>query len=297
MAGMIIQSTPVSFGAAGTPILVGVNNGISNDPAATAYALEHGYENFADFLALIGSRVALLHAISGILVPLIVICVMTRLYGPNRSFVEGLRAWKFAVFASLAMTVPYVTVAFLLGPEFPTLLGALIGLTIVVTAARLKIFVPKDEFVFGDKSEWDDDWTGSVEIREEDLVDNNIGFLRAWSPYLMVAGLLVITRMDFLPFKEWLSTKALIEFPELFDTAINVKVQPLYLPGTIFLVVVACTYFIHGMKFDAFEKAASKSVMTPIRSPIPNWKDENIMLLTVLLPANERPEPTNEGSE
>lgn len=268
MAGMIIQSTPVSFGAAGTPILVGVNNGISNDPAATAYALEHGYENFADFLALIGSRVALLHAISGILVPLIVICVMTRLYGPNRSFVEGLRAWKFAVFASLAMTIPYVTVAFLLGPEFPTLLGALIGLTIVVTAARLKIFVPKDEFVFGDKSEWDDDWTGSVEIREEDLVDNNIGFLRAWSPYLMVAGLLVITRMDFLPFKEWLSTKALIEFPELFGTAINVKVQPLYLPGTIFLVVVACTYFIHGMKFDAFEKAASKSVMTTIQASV-----------------------------
>ena len=29
MAGMIIQSTPVSFGAAGTPILVGVNNGLS----------------------------------------------------------------------------------------------------------------------------------------------------------------------------------------------------------------------------------------------------------------------------
>jgi lactate permease len=28
MAGMIIQSTPVSFGAAGTPILVGVNTGL-----------------------------------------------------------------------------------------------------------------------------------------------------------------------------------------------------------------------------------------------------------------------------
>ena len=33
MAGMIIQSTPVSFGAAGTPILVGVNNGLSGSPA------------------------------------------------------------------------------------------------------------------------------------------------------------------------------------------------------------------------------------------------------------------------
>ena len=32
-AGMIIQSTPVSFGALGTPILVGVNTGLSADPA------------------------------------------------------------------------------------------------------------------------------------------------------------------------------------------------------------------------------------------------------------------------
>jgi len=32
IAGMIIQSTPVSFGACGTPILVGVNTGLSADP-------------------------------------------------------------------------------------------------------------------------------------------------------------------------------------------------------------------------------------------------------------------------
>jgi lactate permease len=267
MSGMIIQSTPVSFGAAGTPILVGVNNGLSNDPAATAYAAAQGFETFPDFLALIGSKVALLHAISGTLVPLIVICVMTRIYGPNRSFVEGLRAWKFALFASLAMTIPYVTVAYLLGPEFPTLLGALIGLTIVVTAAKFKFLVPKDEFSFADKSDWDDEWTGIVEIKEEDLVDNNIGFLRAWSPYLVVAGLLVITRMDFLPFKAWLSDIA-IEATELFGTAINVKVQPLYLPGTIFLVAVAFTFLVHGMRVAPFQKAATKSIKTTVQASV-----------------------------
>ena len=31
VSGMIIQSTPVSFGAAGTPILIGVNNGLSTE--------------------------------------------------------------------------------------------------------------------------------------------------------------------------------------------------------------------------------------------------------------------------
>ena len=47
---------------------------------------------------------------------------------------EGLAVWKFAVFAALAMTVPYLAVAYLLGPEFPSLLGGLIGLAIVVPA-------------------------------------------------------------------------------------------------------------------------------------------------------------------
>jgi lactate permease len=268
MSGMIIQSTPVSFGAAGTPILVGVGGGLSNDPAATTYAAVQGYDEFPDFLAFIGSKVALLHAISGILVPLIVICVMTRFFGTNRSFSEGLRAWKFAVFASLSMTIPYVTVAYFMGPEFPTLLGALIGLTIVVTAARFNIFVPKDTFEFGDKSTWDDEWSGTIEIKEEDLVDNNIGFLRAWSPYLIVAALLVVTRQDFLPFKSWLANDAVVEIPELFATSINVKIQPFYLPGTVFLIAAFYTFFVHSMKLTSLQKAASKSVKTTLQASV-----------------------------
>ena len=267
MAGMIIQSTPVSFGAAGTPILVGVNDGTINDPAVQAYAAANGLEPFSEFLALVGSKVAVLHAISGILVPLMVICMMTKLYGPNRSFAEGLRAWKFAVFASLAMTIPYVIVAFLLGPEFPTLLGALIGLTVVVTAARYNFLTPKDSFDFGEKSNWDEEWTGSVEIREEDLVDNNIGFFRAWSPYFVVAGLLVVTRLEFLPFKDFLKGIA-IQVPELFGTAINVKEEPLYVPGTTFLVAVIFTYRVHKMNFESAKRAVSKSFKTTLQASV-----------------------------
>lgn len=267
MAGMIIQSTPVSFGAAGTPILVGVNGGLANDAAAQAYATEHGFETFADFLALIGSKVAILHAISGIFVPLIVICVMTRFYGENKSFREGLQAWKFAIFASLAMTVPYVCVAYFLGPEFPTLIGALTGLAIVITAARNGFLVPKDSWDFPDKSSWDESWTGTIEIKESDLTDRGIGFVRAWLPYLVVASLLVITRLDFLPFKAFLSGAAL-QATEIFDTPITVKVQPLYLPGTVFLVAAAFTYLAHGMKPGDAKRAISKSLRTTLQASV-----------------------------
>ena len=32
----------------------------------------------------------------------------------------------------------------------------------------------------------------------------HISMVAAWSPYIIVAALLVITRLDLLPFKEWL---------------------------------------------------------------------------------------------
>ena len=56
-AGMIIQSTPVSFGAAGTPILVGVNTGLSGDAGVQGFAAALGYTEWTEFLALIGAKV------------------------------------------------------------------------------------------------------------------------------------------------------------------------------------------------------------------------------------------------
>src|SRR5690606_3259354 len=43
VAGMLIQCTPVSFGALGTPILVGVRDGLQNDPAVAQYAAAAGF--------------------------------------------------------------------------------------------------------------------------------------------------------------------------------------------------------------------------------------------------------------
>ena len=91
MAGMIIQSTPVSFGALGTPILVGVNTGLSADPAIAVYAATAGYGEWSDYLASIGLKVATLHAIAGTLIPLILVSFMTRFFGKDRSFRHGLQ--------------------------------------------------------------------------------------------------------------------------------------------------------------------------------------------------------------
>ena len=99
MAGMIIQSTPVSFGAAGTPIMVGVQKGLEDD-AVTAFMASGGLDKLG-LLEIIGFKVAVLHALAGTFVPLLVIAFMTRIYGKNRCFSEGLALWPFALFSAL----------------------------------------------------------------------------------------------------------------------------------------------------------------------------------------------------
>jgi lactate permease len=267
LAGMTIQSTPVSFGAAGTPILVGVRTGLENDAAVLQYMSEKGFTEIFGFLHVIGFKVALLHMIAGTIVPLITVCMLTRYFGANRSFAEGLKAWKFALFAAFAMTVPYISVAHFLGPEFPSLLGGLIGLSIVITAARRKLLVPHDAWQFVDKASWQPEWTGSFEIREKDIRDRGISLPRAWSPYVLVAVLLVVTRLDFLPFKSFMQGLA-IRIPEVFDTAISINVSPLYLPGTIFLLAAVFAFLVHGMSRASARRALHKSAKTALQASV-----------------------------
>ena len=257
-AGMIIQSTPVSFGAAGTPILVGVRGGLGN-----------AVETTPELLAMIGLKVAVLHAIVGTLIPLWVVSIMTRFFGKNRSFSEGVAVWRFALFAALAMTIPYVIVAYLLGPEFPSLLGGLIGLAIVVPAAKRGFLVPaaKDYWDFDKQQNWDSEWTGSLAVGEASHATEGIGMLRAWTPYMLVAILLVATRIESLHLVEYVKGCA-IPVERILGTAISHTLRPLYLPGTVFIVVSLATSLLHGMKWRVYCRAWTKSAKTLVAASV-----------------------------
>lgn len=261
MAGMIIQSTPVSFGALGTPILVGVNTGLSADPAIAEYAATLGYAEWADFLRFVGFRVAVLHAITGTLVPLILVSFMTRFFGRDKSFADGLRVWPFAIFAALSMTIPYVTAAYLLGPEFPALIGSLVGLAIVVSSARAGFLLPRPDqsWEFDDKANWPSDWTGSVQIRDVTHHSGSMGLLKAWLPYVIVALLLLSSRMVD-PFRAFLQSWTL-NWSGILGSTVNMNtVQPLYLPGTLFIVASLATLALHQIPGPAYRKAWTTSL-------------------------------------
>ncbi|WP_299912309.1 L-lactate permease [uncultured Paracoccus sp.] len=259
---LIIQSTPVSFGAVGTPILVGVNTGLSGQAIVEQTITPMA---FTDYLVEIAVKVATLHGLIGFLIPLIMIGMMTRFFGPRRSFAEGFRIWKFALFAGLAFTVPYWIIASLLGPEFPSLVGGIIGLLIVVPAARAGFLIPKEVFDFPPRDQWDGKWVGKL----DDLEDHRAGLemmslLKAWAPYIFVVLLLVATRT--IPdFKAWLTApERTMAFDDLFGSGINARVQWLYLPGTVLILASLFTFLFHRMRPADYGKALRSSGSTMI---------------------------------
>lgn len=260
MVSLIIQSTPVSFGAVGTPILVGVRTGLVDQPLVEQTIAPMA---FHDYLMQIAAKVAMIHGLVGFLIPLILVGMLTRFFGTNRSFVEGFRIWKFALFAGLAFTVPYWIIAATLGPEFPSLLGGIIGLLIVVPAAKRGFLIPKETFDFPPRSQWDEAWVGKL----DDLEDHNANkplmpLLKAWAPYVVVVILLVLTR-TIAPIKGFLVSPAVtIALDDLFGSGINARVQLLYLPGTVLILASLFTYFYHGMKASDYGKALRSSGST-----------------------------------
>lgn len=264
ISGMLIQCTPVSFGAVGTPILVGVGTGLSDQQEVVQYASQLGLEKWEQLLPMIGLRVAALHAVAGTMIPLMVVAIMTRFFGKERSFSQGLQIWKFAIFASLSMTIPYVVIAATLGPEFPSLLGSLVGLAIVVPAADKGFLLPEGEpWDFEAKSNWEESWNGTIscELRE---APPNLSLWKAWFPYLVIALLLVATRLPALQVGPLIKSVTLpwdsSLTQNLFGTPVTIKpVQPLYLPGSVFLIACLVTVVLHRMSKAAVGRAVKRS--------------------------------------
>lgn len=260
VVGMMIQSTPVSFGAVGTPIVVGVTGGINRD--GISEALEAGGYTWLEYFRLIAGEVAVIHGIVGVLMPLIMVVIMVKFFGANKSWKEGLSIAPFAIFAGVCFVVPYMLAGVLLGPEFPSMIGAMVGLAIVVPAARKGFLIPKDVWDFPESKSWPDAWIGKLEIKLDDIAGKApISTLMGWVPYVLLAVILVASRtID--PFREALQSLSFGWSNILGEAGVSGAIQPLYLPGGILLMVVLLTALLHRMRIGELGAAFSESSRT-----------------------------------
>jgi lactate permease len=125
----------------------------------------------------------------------------------------------------------------LLGPEFPSLIGALVGLVILIPATKAGFLIPKQTWDFPERKHWEENWTGSI-IITGNIYNNNLTLIKAWIPYILIGLLLVITRVRFLPIDNWIQSVKYVS-PELFGTTVVTDIDPLNIPGIMPFLLVA----------------------------------------------------------
>ena len=151
-----------------------------------------------------------------------------------------------------------------LGPEFPSLIGALVALAVVVAAARKGFLMPKEHWEFAPADQWPSDWMGTLEIKLEELTDKApISQRVAWVPYLLVAIILVLSRV--IPDFTAMLKSVGFGMTNIFGVeGISYTITPLYLPGGILVFVALVTILLHRMKLSQFGEAVGDSVKTLI---------------------------------
>lgn len=118
--GLIGNSSPGIFGAAGTPIKVGFST--LSTPSIPIYA---SIFNFV-----------------GIIIPLFMVWASTA-GRPNRNK-EFLEIVPFAIWSGILFFVPSFLITKYLGQEFSTIIASIIGLSLAILSVKLKIFTPKN---------------------------------------------------------------------------------------------------------------------------------------------------------
>ena len=239
MIALVLNSTPVSFGAVGTPIFGAVNS-------LTTYLEGTGAERFT---LLLTEQVAFFHAVVGFFIPLIGICFLVVLFGEDKSLKHAFAAMPFALFAGLVFVVPYYCTARFLGPEFPALIGGLVGLPLLLWAAKSGFLVPKTRWDFPAPSAWAADWHSSFDPEENHQAAVEMSLWKAWTPYMLIALILVVTRIPAFGLKSFLSS-AKFTVPKILGIkGLDYELAWGYLPGIIpFTLVALLTHFLHGMK-------------------------------------------------
>ncbi|WP_199768136.1 MULTISPECIES: L-lactate permease [unclassified Helicobacter] len=271
MSTLIMNSSPVSFGAVGTP-----TNGIQ----ITINSLV-GSDKIAPYMQEVTVITAFIHSVAAMIIPTLVVFLLVRIFGKNKNFKDALPILPFSLFASVVFVIPYLLIAKYGGFEIPSLIGGLVSLGILVLSAKVGFLTPKQSWDFDTKDRWPEYWIGSVKDNVS-LGTKKINILLAWIPYLLISLILVLTRIPELGLKDYFSSLR-VSFPEIFgvtNTAYSFVYG--YLPGIVpFIPVAILTIFLHKMNFSEVKLAWSSTLKQVSLAIIPLFAGVAIVQLII----------------
>lgn len=242
---LVGDSTAVSFGAIGTPILIGFEQGLAQAQGAPT-------------VQEIAVRIATLDLALGTLMPAIL--VMTYVVAS-----QGIVGWRlalpavpFSCIVGLGQSITSFAVVVAIGPELPSLIGPIVGFACAFMMLRLRWFVPSVALELANEKT-------AVNIDGPAVNLPSIG--KALAPYLVLVSLLVLTRLRAIPLGTWLSSLE-IGLSNIWGTGISVQLQPFYSPGAIFVFCALISgWFLHS-NGKGFRDAALSAGQTAWKTAI-----------------------------
>lgn len=254
MIGVMGPMTANAFSAAGTPLFIGVAGGLEQ-PRFMEQLAAAGMD-LPSYLQTVSTQAAIFHGIAGTFVPLMMVMMMTRFFGKNHSWTEGLTMAPFAIFCGLAFTIPYALATIFIGSQFSSLIGSLIGMAAAIIAIKTNFLIPKDKWHFPPKKQWRSDWLPGKKAKYPYTPEaiELMPFWKAWLPFGLLALLLVISRSHLLPLREWLRSSS-IQLPQLFNSTVNISIHPFYSPAIILLLMTGFSIWLYKTSADRVRRA------------------------------------------
>ncbi len=224
VVSLISNSTPVPFAAAGTPTLTTISN-MADQLTASGVGQEW-------FTREVTHKVCVYLGVGGLVVPILLVAVLVLCFGEREQRLRRiLEMVPFSLLAALTFLVPYYLLGTFLGPEFTSIVGAIAGMFLTVLAARFHILVPKHRWRFRT-----DAATPQTDLGTPPTTGQ---FFLAWTPYLAIAVLLFVTRVDVFGLKDILKGIYIPIHNILGVDGLNLDFQWAYNPGIFPFGVVA----------------------------------------------------------
>jgi lactate permease len=203
-AAMVGHILGVTFGAVGTPVV----------PMVAASGLDP---------LDISSTMAVQASIVGWVIPVVAAVLIARAYTEQPPQALWTRV-GLGIAAAVAFLVPFVAIAIFVGPELPTLGGAIVGGAIFIVLVRR---------VAAHDGPTDADAAGGMSLA------------RAMAPYLILVALVLVTRLV-APVREALQGIDLTW--EAADGTFSGSFQPLYHPGTMLFLAFLGGALVQGAR-------------------------------------------------
>ncbi|MCS5421310.1 MULTISPECIES: L-lactate permease [Psychrilyobacter] len=232
---LIANSTPVPFGAVGTPIFVGLSNvsGLSTQDYGS-----------------IATLITKLDIFLGTFMPLLLVVVLVLSFGKKNKIKSILEMAPWSILIGLVYTLSAYLYAELVGPEFVSILAPITGLFAATMTCKMKFLIPKHIWI----EALDEEAKVEIESSESDM-----SLFRAWVPYILVVLVLLTTRIfpvikNFTTSAIDLSWKNIMGFEQ-----ISGKWPLLYSPGTVLILIAFLTIFLQKSNYNSFKRACLTS--------------------------------------